>query len=277
MPGSRNASRRRPLAASRSGPEIACLGSTSPYLALLDEWANNLGKRLALLSARNTEEFRRAEFFDADPVLASLWYGAYAQLYNSGVVHDEVCASLRQALRRRRRPARRATRPARAYFASTYSGQDGERAVKQVINASLRRLITAPRASGQEPARPAEDRRHHRQLVAGPLRLPNQPRPLVEALDGYDLTLVTLGHGGSFDTGPFREVLAVETRPDGTVDVRPLLDNSFGVVYYPDIGLKPASLLLSNLRAGHRTDDVHGPPGEHLGVGDRLLRLRFRG
>ena len=249
VPGSRKASRRRPLAASRSGPEIACLGSTSPYLALLDDAPNDLGKRLALLSARNTEEFRRAEFFDADPVLASLWYGAYAQLYNWGVVHDEVCANLRMHFvdADARLDVRHA--PLDAYFASTYSGQDGERAVKQVINASLRRLIHVPRASGQEPARPAEDRRHHRQLVAGPLRLPNQPRLFVEVLDGYDLTLVTLGHGGSFDTGPFREVLAVETRPDGAVDVRPLLDNSFGVVYYPDIGLKPASLLLSNLRA----------------------------
>ena len=226
---------------------LSCLGGTSPYLALVEDAPKDLGKRLTLLSARNTDEFRRVEFFDADPVLASLWYGSYAQLYNSGVLREEVCANLRThfADADERLDARHA--PLDAYFASTYSGQDGERVVKQAMNGAFRRLIADQGIRVRNQADPRKIA-----VITGNWRPGHSVyricRAFVEALEGYDLTLVTLGQGGSFDTGLFREVLAVETRPDGAVDVRPLLDNTFGVVYYPDVGLKAASVLLSNLR-----------------------------
>ena len=74
---------------------MSSFGTTDPFLATLDGRPESLGKRLALTSARNRAPADRAAYFDADPELASVWYGAYAEVYRAGMVREDVEGRLR--------------------------------------------------------------------------------------------------------------------------------------------------------------------------------------
>ena len=70
----------------------------------------------------------------------------------------------------------------------------------------------------------------------------------VEALKGYDLTLFHVPMAGrKVDTRHFREVKELSFA-NGVMDIGPLLDNDFQVVFYPDVGMTSFSIWLANLR-----------------------------
>ena len=53
--------------------------------------------------------------------------------------------------------------------------------------------------------------------------------------------------GKAPDTRFFKDVKELKVR-QGTLDVEPLADNEFGLVYFPDIGMTKFSISLANLR-----------------------------
>jgi hypothetical protein len=221
--------------------------ATGNFLDSLGEGPANLGKRLVLRSARviGKGDFDRKAVFDADPVLASVWYGAFAQLYNPGFLDPTSTWELQTHFRAA--DARLDVRHAfiDAYFASSYVGGDCDRVVKPVINASFRRHLAEVEVRNRPDMRKVA-------VISGNWwpghSVYRISRAFVEALDDYHRTLVRLGSKGAPDTRGFDRVVTVDYQPDGALDIRPVLDNDFGVVYYPDVGLKAVSILLANLR-----------------------------
>ena len=227
---------------------LSRFGTTDPFLELLRDRPHGLGKILALYSARNRAAFDRATFFDADPALANVWYGAFAEAYRSGLVREGVADNLRQhfTFDDDRFDAR--DLPLDAYFASTYVDGRCDRVVKPALNRAVRRAA-----------------------AAGGVRVRNNPRPRkiavlsgnwspehsvyrinyaylkALALDGYHLTFFQLGRKRA-DVDLFHEVRPVNFGPDGTLDLAPLRENDFEVAYYPDVGLTHHSIVLANLR-----------------------------
>lgn len=223
---------------------MSAFGTTDAYLDLVGDAP---GKRMTLHSARNAGGPPRRAFFDSDPALASTWYGAYAEAYRSGLVSARVMDNLRRHFREadERLDARYTTLD--SYFASTYAGDGSDRVVKGVINRSVRRLAAANGWTVRN--RPAPGRVA---VVSGNWSPAHSAYRIcsafVDSLAGYHRTLVALGKRRDFDARGFDEVVRVEHAPDGTLDLGPLLDNTFSAVYFPDVGLTPLSILLANLR-----------------------------
>lgn len=227
---------------------ISCFrDSADNFLASLGKGPADLGKMLTLRSARFTGkgDVDHKAVFDADPVLASVWYGAYAQLYSAAFLHPTSTWSLQNHFEQADDRLDVRHTPLDAYFGSTYVGGDCDRVVKPVINASFRRLLAGVTVRNRPDMRKVA-------VISGNWwpghSVYRISKAFVEAIEGYHRTLVRLGSGGEVDTRGFDRVVTLDYQPDGGLDIRPLLDNDFGIVYYPDVGLKAPSILLANLR-----------------------------
>ena len=221
--------------------------TTDAYLSRLSNGPADLAKRLALCSARNTTAIDRASFFDADPVLACAWYSAYAELYRAGLLNPVVWKNLQDhfAFKDARLDARHL--PMIAYFASTYVGEGRDRVVRSIINRSWK-TVAGPL---QRQVRNRPDPRKIAVLSGGWSPAHSSYRitkAFVESLKGYHVTFVPLGSRGGLDLSLFQEVRTLDVDRDGVVDIRALLENDFMIAYYPDVGLAPQSVLLTNLR-----------------------------
>ena len=221
--------------------------TTDAYLSQFGTGPVDLAKRLALTSARNSVAIDRASFFDADPVLACAWYSAYAELYRAGLLDPVVWKNLQEhfAFEDDRLDVRHL--PMIAYFASTYVGKSRDRIVRSIINRSWKTVA--------EPLqRQVRNRPNPRKIaVLSSGWSPGHSayritKAFVEALAGYHVTFVPLGTRGGLDLSVFQEVKTLDVDRDGVIDIRALLDNDFIVAYYPDVGLAPQSVLLTNLR-----------------------------
>ena len=226
---------------------MSSFGTTDVFLDLLGGPPANLGKFLALYSARNTAVIPRKAIFDADPTLASVWYGAYAEAYRSGLPNARACDNLRGhfASADDRIDVRHMSMD--GYFSSSYLDGDCDRVVKSVLNAAVRRVAVA---GGLRPRNRPDSRKvavlsGHWSPIHSVYRICSA---YVDALEGYHLTLVQLGRRNDADVGRFQEVRRVDFDKNGVPDLTPLLDNDFAVAYFPDVGLTPQSVLLANLR-----------------------------
>ena len=228
---------------------MSSIGTTDGYLSLLDRNPAHLGKLLTVLSARNTAHYDHASFFDADPVLASVWYGAYAGLYRSGLLRTTVSERLKAHLAFVDERLDPKYCSLELYFASSYINNRIDRNIKKIVNCSIERDLTA--ASVQIRNQPAP----RKIVILSGNWVPTHSvyrvtfafaKALADA--GYDLTFVPLNRRADMDLSLFRDVRPVKTSVDGLPDVTPLQDNEFMVAYYPDVGLTHTSIWLANLR-----------------------------
>ena len=227
---------------------ISSFGTTDAFLPILDGLPSALGKTLALLSARSATRPDRKAIFDADPSLASVWFGAYGEAYRGGLVSPRVVENLRDhfAYEDDRLDARYA--PIDGYFGSTYVGGGCDRVAKRAINASLRRRFAATRV-------PLRDRPDPKKVavISGSWSPDHSAYRIVHAHlralkdAGYHLTFFPLG-AREPDTGLFDDTRPLRADKQGAIDLRPIMGNDFQVVYYPDVGLTTQSVSLSNLR-----------------------------
>jgi hypothetical protein len=226
---------------------MSCFGTTDPFLFLLGDRPGAAGKRMALLSARNAFPFDRSSFFDADPELANLWYGAYAGAYRGGLVREEVGDRLHANFLAADDRLDARVVPLDSYFAATYVPGHCDRPVKSALNRSVQRLA----AAADVCVRNVPDARRVAVISGNWSRGHSVYRILhayLEALDGFHLTLFHLGRTREPDTRLFHEVHRLDFDRDGALDLGPLRDNTFGVAFYPDVGLTPHSVWLANLR-----------------------------
>ncbi len=222
--------------------------NTDPYLELLKLQPQNYAKLLTLCSARNNFQIDRRTFFDASPELASLWYSHYLEIYRGGLVNKTVYQNLREHLIYEDDRLTDFYKIDDLYFGATYIDGDNDRLLKTKINKSIQnsQLVKNILVSNQpNPKKVA--------IISG-FWFPQHSvyRILSECVaalkDSYELTLIHLGDRHlDIDTQYFQEVKYLQFK-NGKFDLSCLQNNDFMVIYYPDIGMLPESILLSNIR-----------------------------
>ena len=231
---------------------ISDFKTTDAYLELLKLQPQNYAKILTLCSARNNFKIDRRAFFDASPQLASLWYSHYLEIYRTGLVNRNVHQNLREHLIYDDQRLTDFYKIDDLYFGSTYIDENSDRILKAKINKSIQnsRLIRSMVISNQpNPKKIA--------IISG-FWFPQHSvyRILSEYIavlkDSYELTLIHLGdrvdnREWEIDRQYFQEVKCLQIQ-DGKLDISSIQQNDFAVIYYPDIGMLPESILLSNMR-----------------------------
>lgn len=206
----------------------------------------NIGKLLALLNPRSRVRFDHAKLFAAHPGLASLWYAMYFQ-----AVEGPVTALELENLRRHLDtidPNYGYIGPevTFAYSYSTYIDPLIDRRQKEAINRMMREKMSVARITNRPDPR--------RIAVISGRWVPTSSvykalHRLVAALaDGYDLTLVQLRETYAHaDAHLFRDVRNVRV-VDNVLDISQVMDNDFGLVFYPDLGMAAEERHLAQLR-----------------------------
>jgi hypothetical protein len=227
---------------------------------------NNVVKVLALLSRRNEVRVELEALFDASGLLASLWYWGY---YVGSVVSKRELDNIRLHMgqiekvgdRLKGVPVGVVTAP---YFRSTYVDPTGDREVKSRVNELIKRSLKGVKVENH----PQKDQI----VVITGKWFPESSvfRPqyrYLEALkEDYELTLVHLGSGReAVDRGMFKEVRHVAIDGTGRLDLSAIVKNEFMVAYYPDVGMLPESIYLSNLRIAPIQITTYGHPVSTFG------------
>ncbi|MGK7876101.1 MAG: hypothetical protein AB4426_23225 [Xenococcaceae cyanobacterium] len=221
--------------------------TTDVYLEILREQTHNFAKILVLYSARNRVKFDCQALFDAEPQLASVWYSYFCEIYRSGLVNQQVYQNLREHLTYYDERLKDFYKLQDVYFGATYIDGDRDREIKQRINRAIQK---SPLAAAQIKNTPNKKKiavitslwfsRHsvYRTLFK-----------FVESLkDDYEITLVHLREiKNNLEIDSFKSIRYIYWT-DGFLNLDSIRENDFMVVYYPDIGMTPESILLSNLR-----------------------------
>ncbi|MDR3210417.1 MAG: hypothetical protein LBU79_00680 [Planctomycetota bacterium] len=207
----------------------------------------NLAKVLLLYSPRSHMEMPLKNFFDANPFLTSLWYGCvwnWTDCYvDAGVEHmmkffmDNFDPRFEVA----------DSNLIVGYFRCTYVDNMNDRKLKRNFNASVRKFCSDIKINNRPNPRSLAvvtsywNQSHAVYRAFGPY--------LAELAKHYDLTLVNLTERQPHppDTSLFKRTIDIVSQ--GTmINVSGIVDNDFQAAYYPDVGMSPQSLYLSNLR-----------------------------
>lgn len=226
---------------------ISSFKTTDPYVELLRNQEANFFKLLTLYSARNTVQLDRKALFDTNSEISSVWYCAYGQIYRSGMVSKTVCENLKEHFAFRHPKLSLTYEPQDLYFGSTYvPGGVSDRAIKPAINEGFRKIASEKVPKFQNTPN------WKKIAVMSSMWFPNHSvyrilSAYIKALEGFHITFVRLGKVFPPDTSMFDEVHELDLN-NGVLDVSPLIKNDYGVIYYPDIGMSPHSILLANMR-----------------------------
>jgi hypothetical protein len=226
--------------------------TTDYYIEILQKQPQNFVKLLALLNPRCTTVVNYDQLFGTNATLATRWYSYYIELYLSAQVSPIARQNLRQHITYADDP--RLTEfgnIADVYFGATYINHEGDRPIKNRLNqaiqshdfcqtAQIQNAVPHPRKIAVITAFWQKHHAVYRTLAH-----------FVAALkEDYELTLIHFGQDydpTAIDTEPFSAVIRLELR-DGALNLEPIRQNDFGLIYYPDIGMSPESILLANLR-----------------------------
>lgn len=224
--------------------------TTDPWLEVLRPQTANFVKILTLLNARCSAKFSVDSLFSTNPDWASYWFVNYFMLFfggtptrlmwENGVKQVEYGA-----------PHLKYIGPLTGdlYFFPSYFAVEQESKLKRVFH-SLAAPIMGRTVMKSRPNRKSiaivSGRWNRTTAVFTSLA------PLVGSLRGeYDLTLVRLGNRGADQDiahpewfGKIRNV-AIE---DLTFSLSEILENDFGLAYFPDIGMRVEDRHLCNLR-----------------------------
>jgi hypothetical protein len=221
------------------------LKTTDAFLETIRHQRDCLAKLLTLFSARNTVKFDRRAFFDIDANLASTWYQCYGGIYHSGLLHEQIVENLKEHYSYQDSRIQVTLDINTGYYGSTYVDGACDRLIKPVLNCSIKPQLARHRIRNVPNPRKI--------AVLSCLWWPGHSSyricsAFVESLKGYHLTLFhTPSPGREVDTSLFQEVKELPFS-NGSLDLRPVLDNDFSVAYFPDVGMTSFSIVLANLR-----------------------------
>jgi hypothetical protein len=222
------------------------LGNTDFYLELLRLQPANFVKILILYSARNSVRFDRKQFFDANPGLAGFWYNCFCTIYKNGLLNEAVVRNLTEHLAYRDERMPLCPEVQEPYFACSYLDGETDRDVKMFLNQGVRRAIkplpAGPRPNPKKIAIISDTWQPHHSVYR------NYAAYVQELKKKFQLTFFhILRSRQELDVSMFDTVVRLEMR-DGLLNLDPLLQGEFMVIYYPDIGMSLPSILLSNHR-----------------------------
>lgn len=225
---------------------LSPLKTTDAYLELIRYQKDNLVKILTLYSARNTVRFDRAGLFAANPELASVWYTCFGGNFHGGLIDPGVCAHLAEHYAFDPQIFHSSDNIADVYYGSSYVDGSSDRPVKEAINRFFQKAQSGCKVNNRPNPKKIAVMSCLWWTGHSSYRI---HAAFVEALkDDYDMTLFHMPIAGRPpDSRFFKDVQELKVR-NGALDVAPLADNEFALVYFPDIGMTKFSICLANLR-----------------------------
>lgn len=241
---------------------MSSMKTTDPWLAIVARQPDNLLKILTLYSARNETRLDRARLFAINPQAASLWYGVFTRSFPTALVEENAFQHLREHVNALPGAWQVLDTNADAFFACTYIDEDADPRFKAHINRSIRQTLQGVTLRNRANPR--------RIAVASAYWYPEHSACRIQyefvaslAAD-YELVLVQLGPPRpQVDTRLFSEV--VEVKAPTLEALKVLDDNTFRMVYFPDIGMNVESILLANLRVAPIQVTTYGHPVSTFG------------
>lgn len=252
---------------------MSAYDTTDATLQQVLQQEHNLFKILFLYSVKNKTRLDSKQFFDMNPVMASLWFYTYP-LPTIGCVLPHYQSNMREHFENadpRYTPADH--RVSTAYFYCTYfAGQSrADRKLKEQINKGCqKRLGKLLTGIENKPDR-------HSLAVVTSKWFPNSAVykscfPLLNTFrDSYKMTLIHTGRDEPSELARnyFDEIHTVRFESSGggnyTLTTAPIVSNDFQLVYYPDIGMTDESIWLSNIRLAPIQVTGYGHPVSTFG------------
>jgi hypothetical protein len=219
--------------------------TTDAFLEMLRHQENNFVKILTLYSARNQVQFDRKQLFDLDPELASLWYGVYAAVCQTGFLRPPIIDNLRAHFSFKHPKLDPRSGLSDIYYGSTYVDGVCDRSIKPVCNGFIREIIGDRGCLVTKPM-------PRKLAVLSAVWWPGHSvyrnyYAYLRHLDGYHLTFFELGHHEEVDLSLFDEVHQLDFDSQGVMDVASL-SGDYCAAYFPDIGMSTQSIWLANMR-----------------------------
>ena len=237
---------------------ISDFGSTTPWVVRLARHKENYFKLLALYNVRSDVEIDPTLFFDVSPFVASKWW-TYYWISAPAFCLKETFKKIRtHLLGLDHRFMIFGTNARASYFPVTYVAPECEHIAKGRLN----RLAAEAFANVTIRNKPERKKialvtdRWYRSAVYTSLS------PLVRSLkDHYEVTLV---HNGTdekaiMDREMFERTMCIQMK-NSQMDLEPLQDNSFSAAIFPDVGMNPESIYLSNIRIAPVQLMMYGHP-----------------
>ncbi|MBT3786092.1 hypothetical protein HOF92_14040, partial [bacterium] len=219
--------------------------SADPWLKTLLYQKNSFEKILCLYSPRSSIKVDTAAWFEAAPIITSLWWCYYfnhASNFASKTVYENCLEHLEGLHDKFELFGVGAGEP---YFPVTYLNPERDRVYKEKFNTLAAGSLGHLKVDGDpDPTRVA--------VISGAW-IPGHAvykcfQPLVEHLSTkYKLTLVHLGEPAEVDASLFEEVIPLQIL-DTRMELGSVLHGRFSAVFYPDIGMDLEGKYLSNIR-----------------------------
>jgi predicted O-linked N-acetylglucosamine transferase (SPINDLY family) len=211
----------------------------------------NLAKLLILQNPRCVAQVDQKKFFDANPVLASMWYQTY--IFGLSTPTNTIMKNIYTHLTNMdQRWVPYSSNVTGLYFSSTYHAPDSVRWIKSVMNKGIKEQI----AKHEDFKFTNNPEKGNIAIITGKWHrnhaVYKSASPLVEQWkDKYNLSLIWCGKDKP-DTAVVEYFDAVEHcwfDQGGKINIPEILrNNNFEFIYFPDIGMTDESVWLSNCR-----------------------------
>lgn len=228
---------------------LSGVGSPDEALSVLRKQQNNLERLLLLYSSCSRKSLNIRNIMKKDPELVAHWYGAQFRKGGS-IATQQNYDYFREILKLPVDPMQNA-QTLHSYFSVSYILPEQEGAIKRRINQSCQKALKQLKVQNKP------DDQHFALLSKywyPGHAVYNSLAAFVRSLQGrYKLTFINIGEPEKqVDREMFDDVIDLPPAGNGLTPIPEILkvigSNSFGVLYYPDIGMSFESILLSNMR-----------------------------
>lgn len=237
---------------------LSSFGTTDQFLSLLlnssveeePYFHNNiLIKILTLYSARNTIKVNYHKLFNSNSNLSSIWYIEYFN--NCVLVKENTCKNFEKHADNIEKISElfnvQFLGINSPYFFSSYISPDKDKKLRNIINVKLQEQynkVQVKNTPEKKKIAVVSEFLYKKHAVY---------RCLIEYLRAlkpdYELTLIHIGEWvNETDTSIFEKIIKLKFNNKGGLNISPILENNFSLVFFTDLGMNSDSVFLSNLR-----------------------------
>ena len=222
--------------------------TTDAYLEILKNQTHNFAKLLVLYSSRNTFQINYQLFFDAHPQFACLWYSYFFETYYSALINKEAYRKLKDHLKFDDVRLKDFYDITEVYLGASYIDNSVNQKIKSKLNQAIKRSPFCQIAN-------IKNKPNTKKIaIVTSWGLSHKSveynlSEIVKSLNkDYDLTLINLGKNKQeIDPSLFNNIEYVNFQ-EGSLNLKSIQENNFAIAYYPNLGISPEGIILSNIR-----------------------------